>query len=114
MRFTRTLPPLAIVALIATGCGGTPWPPEGTGGWAEHPRLAPLPVDDPVSVAKQRLEQIAWNGGATLFPGRIADVRVLLTRAEREQVGGFKRDVALTLINADAALDDLAQRLPPR
>lgn len=114
MSLATKLLPLAIVALVASGCSGASWPPEGGGGWAEHPRLTPLPADDPVSVAKQRLHQIAWDGGASLFPGRIADVRALLTRAEREQVGGFKKDVALTLINADAALDDLAQRLPPR
>ena len=114
MTIAKTLLPLAVVAMIASGCGGAPWPPEGAGGWAEHPRLASLPAHDPVSIAKQRLEQIAWDGGASLFPGRIADLRTLLTRAEREQVGGFKQDVALTLINADAALDDLAQRLPPR
>jgi hypothetical protein len=114
MNLARNLLPLLFVALVATGCSGISWPPEGNGGWAEHPRLTPLPVHDPVSVAKQRLEQIAWDGGSTLFPGRIADVRMLLTRAERERVGGLKQDVALTLINADAALDDLAQRLPPR
>ena len=114
MSLAKSLLPLAVVALVATGCGGISWPPEGKGGWAEHPRLTPLPAHDPVAVAKQRLEQIAWDGGSKLFPGRIADVRMLLTRAEREQVGGFKQDVALTLINADAALDDLAQRLPPR
>jgi hypothetical protein len=114
MKQLKRLLPLTVVALVATGCGGISWPPEGRGGWAEHPRLTPLPTHDPVAVAKQRLEQIAWDGGSKLFPGRIAAVRALLTRAEREQVGGLKHDVALTLINADAALDDLAQRLPSR
>jgi len=114
MAITKLTLAMVAVATLAAGCGGVSWPPEGRGGWAEHPRLAKLPSDDPVAVAKQRLEQIAWDGGATLFPGRIADARILLVRAERERVAGFKQDVAITLINADAVLDELEQRLPTR
>jgi hypothetical protein len=114
MTVSKTILALTAAALVTTGCGGVSWPQEGRGGWAEHPRLAALPSDDPVAVAKQRLDQIAWDGGSKLFPGRIADVRTLLTRAERERAGGFKQDVANTLISADAALDELEQRLPAR
>jgi len=111
MTVLKSLSAFALVAVMATGCAGVSWPPEGKGGWAEHPRLAGLAPDDPVSLAKQRLERIAWDGGTKQFPGRLQDVRSLLTRAEREQVGGFKQDVAITLISADSALDDLEQRL---
>ncbi len=118
MALVKSIPVLALVATLASGCGGTSWPPEGKGGWAEHPRLAaaaPMePVTDAVFVAKQRLEQIAWDGGSKLFPGRVADARILLVRAEREHVAGFKQDVAITLLSADAVLDDLEQRLSAR
>jgi hypothetical protein len=114
MTFAKSILALAAAALVTTGCGGLSWPPEGQGGWAEHPRLAALPDDDPVSIAKQRLAQISWDGGVKLFPGRLAEVRTLLTRAERERVGGFQQDVTNTLISAEAALDDLEQRLSAR
>lgn len=116
------LPMLAFALAGLAGCVGPDWPREGRGGWAERggeiatrvePERDPM-VDDAYAEARRRFDALAVAGGEKYLPGRLADVRLLLVRARREEVSGLRADAGRTLLAVDEALGDIEARLAGR
>ena len=95
---------LVVVLVLAVATSGleacTPWPGAATGGFAERYRTdwAPLRIVD------GRYNSALQAGANRYAAGRMVDVRLLLTRAQREHEGGLLADSDVTLAKADRAM----------
>lgn len=94
---------LAVLAFaIATagleGC--TAWPGPATGGLAER-----KPTQWPaLRSLEQRHDAAVRAGGDRFAAGRMAELRLLITRAQREEEGGLLADADVSLAKADRLL----------
>ena len=91
---------LAVSALVVATVGleaCTAWPGPATGGYAER-----RPTQWAALLSVQQRHDAAVRAGAQRFAaGRIVELRLLITRAQRENEGGLLADADVTLERAD-------------
>ena len=105
---------IAITAVLAFGllnAGCTPWPIEGTGGFAErHSSTSPLPSPELTNLS-DRLNSAIKRGARTSYAAQTAEAELQLTRAQRTWDAGFIEDYIKDYQLLDVLVQDIESHI---
>ena len=105
MRQFRTVCAILALSVMNTAC--TPWPIEGTGGFAErHSSSSPVPSQELIDLA-DRLNYAIERGARTSYAAQTAEAELQLTRAQRTWDAGFVADYARNYQLLDVLIKDV-------
>lgn len=105
MNQPRTLRLAALaLALSVAACS---WPSEGAGGLAERD----LPATPAIEEAAATLEKLEARGADRFAAGDLAEARLILARASREQAGGLSVAAEQNLVRLRASFERIERRL---
>jgi hypothetical protein len=102
----RTVLRFAAFALVLSvaACG---WPSEGAGGLAERGQPATPAIEE----AAETLERLASRGADRFAAGDLAEARLILARASREQAGGLTVAAEQNMVRLKASFERIERRL---
>lgn len=102
----RLAPSLAVLALALSvaACG---WPSEGAGGLAERGQPATPAIEE----ASATLEKLESRGADRFAAADLAEARLILARASREQAGGLTVAAEQDMVRLKASLERIEMRL---
>lgn len=89
--------------MSVTACG---WPSEGTGGLAERGKAEPAFAE-----AIATLDSLEARGADRFAAGDLAEARLILTRARREQAGGLSAAAEQDMVRLKASFERIETRL---
>lgn len=92
------------LVLSMAGCG---WPSEGAGGLAERDQPATPAIEE----AAATLEKLESRGANRFAAGDMAEARLILARASREQVGGLTVAAEQNLVRLKVSFERIERRL---
>lgn len=108
---TRALQFLILpAALLLAGCESSnfvPWPPEGTGGYAERRPSTDARID----ALQQRLFRLAERNARYYAAAEFQDAELTLIRVRRLSEGGFPEDCEIEIARLKVLMDRIARVL---